>query len=604
MNLDNFHNLDGSVIANENNFGSKIHILSRLLQSSIPIPKGYYFTLNPSTIFIDDGLTPESENLLKFYHERLVNEAASKKCIVRSSSSVEDNPDHQFSGLFESRKNILTFDELLDAIRSCFASKNTNRIRNYASNFGINVNDIRLAILVQQQIEPSISGLAHLEYQRQNRSNPSTDYLEIIDGDMERLIAGETNPIAFELNNVHGTKPFLAPRSDLDKTRASTLNPHLNELTQCFQQIKNTLKQSVLVEFCIEQGNGLSVFQARPYQLVGGDPIRIPRETSIPVRIIEKQKAKILKNEDKWGLKGAAMVAFKQMKLFHPPLLCFEPLTPLYVIKDKLEQLPSWEAGLTIRYSKGDEIGLPRIFVENHDEAYLRIAEAYEPNKDYFIIVHGYLNVTRSYELIIDKDYIVLEHIPGLWEANNTLEPDVMILDGTKSSLLKVKERRQKLIVGPRSTQHIFEDPQDDEFFRKRFSDIVKISNTILKPKFINNLPLNVHFVETDEHQYNFLNIRRIARLNKKYVRGGSFFHVRKREDLFGWDGKTPILLRISTQRGKEVELIGLAGELPKGNVEVFATFGYLSHPAIILREFGVNIVPAYFNREVKEIQI
>jgi hypothetical protein len=148
------------------------------------------------------------------------------------------------------------------------------------------------------------------------------------------------------------------------------------------------------------------------------------------------------------------------------------------------------------------------------------------------------------------------------------------------------------------------ENPQIDEFFRKRFSEIVKIGNTILKPKFMSKMPLNFHLVETDDQQYNFLNIRRITRLNRKYVRGGSFFHVRKIEDLVGWDGKTDILLKITTQRGKEGDLIELASALPKGNAEVFVTFGYLSHPAILLREFGVTIVPAYFNREVKEIQI
>ncbi len=142
---------------------------------------------------------------------------------------------------------------------------------------------------------------------------------------------------------------------------------------------------------------------------------------------------------DKWGL-------------FHPPLLCFEPRTPLYDIKDKLEQLPTLKDGLTIRYSQGDKIGLPRVFVESQEEAYIKIANAYDDNKECFIIVHGYLKVARSYELIIDKDYIVLEHIPGLWETNNTLEPDVMILDGEKASLLKVKETRQKLIVDPSSS--------------------------------------------------------------------------------------------------------------------------------------------------------
>jgi hypothetical protein len=87
-------------------------------------------------------------------------------------------------------------------------------------------------------------------------------------------------------------------------------------------------------------------------------------------------------------------------------------------------------------------------------------------------------------------------------------------------------------------------------------------------------------------------------------VRGGSFFHVRDIEDLSNWDGKTPILLKISVQRGMEKNLINLAEALPKGNSEVYICFGYLSHPALLLREFGVNLVPAYFDREIITLKL
>jgi hypothetical protein len=116
---------------------------------------------------------------------------------------------------------------------------------------------------------------------------------------------------------------------------------------------------------------------------------------------------------------------------------------------------------------------------------------------------------------------------------------------------------------------------------------------------------LNFHFVEDNKKEFSFLNIRRINRLTKKYIiRGGSYFHVRKLQDLAGWDGRKDILLTITTERGKERELIALARALPKGNVAVHITFGYLSHPAILLREFGINVVPVYLNREIKEFQI
>ena len=148
------------------------------------------------------------------------------------------------------------------------------------------------------------------------------------------------------------------------------------------------------------------------------------------------------------------------------------------------------------------------------------------------------------------------------------------------------------------------EDPQSDEFFAVRFRWVVQLANTTLRPSFAERLPLNFHFVEDDAGNFNFLNIRRLSRLNRKYVRGGSFFHVKRPDDLVDWDGKRPLLLMITTQRGRERELIDLAAALPRGSVEVFVTFGYLSHPAILLREFGINVVPAYFDRDVKEIAL
>lgn len=602
MKIENIFPLDGSVEASQDRFGNKIHLISKLSRKGVPIPKGFYFAADHRGGLLSTMLDDDSRSLLNIHFQDLIRNARSGKCIVRTSSSVEDNPEHQFSGLFETYKNITSFDNLLDAIKACMASRVSDKVKNYSSNFGINVNQIRVAVLVQEQVVSSISGLAHLDYSSSSRSFLRFDYMEIIPGEMEELISGAVSPFVFEVHTTAKNRPTLVPKGNFTGFDYSILNAHLSEIADCFHTIKDCLKQSVLVEFCLEKDNGVAVFQARPYKVISShDPIRSHQEMVLQASPVIPKRM-IFRNEDKWGLKGAAMVAFKELGLFHAPLVWFEPGTRLYEMRNSLEQLPESKDGWTIRYSQGDEIGLPRLFVKSIEEAYERIAETYK--NEFFTIVHAYLRVARSYELIIDKDYLVLEHIPGLWESNNTLEPDVMILDGRKATLLKVKNSRQKLVVGPAFAKHIIEVPQDDKFFTSRISKLVHITHSILLPTLGENLPLNCHFVETEDEEFNFLNIRRIARVNRKYVRGGSFFHVRRLEDLAGWDNKTPILLRLTTQRGKEKELIELANYLPKGSFEVYVTFGYLSHPAILLREFGVNVVPAYFDREIKEITL
>src|SRR5687767_10338077 len=119
MDIDNIYLLDGAVEAAEERFGGKIHMLSRLLRERIPVPKGYYFTVNPS---LDDQLSEPAKQFLGLYHTRLVG-SSQMKCIVRSSSSVENKIEHQFAGLFKSQKNVSSFDDLLKAIRECYASR-------------------------------------------------------------------------------------------------------------------------------------------------------------------------------------------------------------------------------------------------------------------------------------------------------------------------------------------------------------------------------------------------------------------------------------------------------------------------------------------------
>lgn len=202
----------------------------------------------------------------------------------------------------------------------------------------------------------------------------------------------------------------------------------------------------------------------------------------------------------------------------------------------------------------------------------------------------------------------MLEHIPRLWEANNVLEPDVVYYDSVKgeTELLRVKEPRQMIIQTPTAIDREFVEPLSFDFFESRL-DKFKALHYKLINDFQSHLPLNFHFIESKENKIAFLNIRRLNIKRKlfedrRYVRDGSFCYVKNEDDLNGWDGRTPILLRLSTERGKEKEFIKLASLLPK-DVDIFINFGWLSHPAMILRECGVHVIPVYLQRDIKIIK-
>lgn len=416
------------------------------------------------------------------------------------------------------------------------------------------------------------------------------------------MVQGRITPSALRLYR----EPNYTILSNTEEIDFKDLN--IPSINRELWKVKESLSFDSIIEFGIDINGNVFIFQAREHEIKGINPLRsfVPNEER---EDLTEKKATILPNEKTHGLKGAAMEYFNKNNLFQEPLLLIESTKTLNRIREILNTNEFCKSELTLRFSKGDEIGLKRIFAANIKTAFKEIQKYYPKFKalKQLLIVHPYLNVRHSYELLIDKDYFVLEHIPGLWEANNVLEPDVVYFDlnTNVAELLIVREHRQQIISTPYSTDREFVEPLVFNFLETRLKSFFEFHNR-LQTDFKNHLPLNFHFIETHNGKIAFLNIRRLnikRKLfeNRRYIRDGSFFHVRDEEDLEGWDERSPILLRLSTERGKEKDLINLALSLPK-NVDIYINFGWLSHPAMVLREYGVHVIPAYLDRNIKTI--
>jgi len=589
MKISEIKTLDNRSIAQESVYGKKIGILSQLLTHRVNVPNGFYFTIESK-----HGDRSKSIEKIKNYFRNFNDETS---CfIVRSSMSLEDNVSHQFPGIFKSVKDVKTEDDLIKAIDECIESSRSEKALIYADNLKMSLKDLKISILVQEQIDIQYFGLAEIKYDE--------DFIivEITRKDSFELVHGQTTPNVVRIYRESNYDII----SNCDGIDFEEIN--FSQINIQFAQIKRTLKFDVIVEFGITK-NCVHIFQAREHKIKGENPLR--RYTSQKEKVeLSDEKKEIFPNEKKWGLKGAAMEYFKSKDLFEYPLLLIENDKSLTYIRQQLKENVFCNAPITLRFSKGDDIGLKRFFVKDRDSAYNRVAEEFPTfqKSQQLLIIHPYLDCYHSYELLIDNDFFVLEHIPGLWETNNVLEPDVLYYDSGKNEteILRVKEQRQILISSPTTTYREFVEPFPFDFFESRL-DKFKTLHCMLRKDFQPHLPLNFHFIESKENKTAFLNIRRLnikrkSFENKRYVRDGSFFYVKNEEDLHGWDGRTPILLRLTTERGKEREFIQLASLLPK-NVDVFINFGWLSHPAMILRECGIHVIPAYLQRDIKIIK-
>ncbi|TYL40340.1 phosphoenolpyruvate synthase [Natronococcus pandeyae] len=135
---------------------------------------------------------------------------------VRSSATAEDLPDASFAGQQETFLNI-TEDDLLDRVRSCWASLFTQRAIYYRQEKGFDHSAVNIAVVVQQMVDAEKSGVMFT-------SHPSTgDPTMIVEaawGLGEAVVSGAVSP-----------DNYVIPRDggDVDVTVAEKKVMHLKD---------------------------------------------------------------------------------------------------------------------------------------------------------------------------------------------------------------------------------------------------------------------------------------------------------------------------------------------------------------------------------------
>ena len=78
---------------------------------------------------------------------------------VRSSSSAEDLQDASFAGQYDTILNVRDEEQLLHAVKQCWASVFSEHARDYAAQKDISLEDFPMGILVQQMVYPDVAGV-------------------------------------------------------------------------------------------------------------------------------------------------------------------------------------------------------------------------------------------------------------------------------------------------------------------------------------------------------------------------------------------------------------------------------------------------------------
>ncbi len=165
--------------------GGKGANLGELLSIGLNVPEGFILTTEMY-----------GKNLLDFEKEILTqfDNLKTKLVAVRSSATAEDSPKDSFAGQFETYLNI-TRENLLETIKKCWDSVNSDRVSKYLENRVISKDKLKIAVIVQKMIQPEISGICFT-------ANPITKdknqiIVEAVYGLGELIVSGEVTPDSY-----------------------------------------------------------------------------------------------------------------------------------------------------------------------------------------------------------------------------------------------------------------------------------------------------------------------------------------------------------------------------------------------------------------------
>ena len=186
--------------------------LEALVKAPVPPPPEHEAArAQADEVFLSVPLPPAVAEAV----DALVAEVAGdRRVAVRSSATAEDLSAASFAGQYESYLNVEPADAH-DAVRRVWASLWYPSPRSYRWFRGIAENDLAMAVVVMQMLDPSIAGVL---FTRDPGGRPDAMRLEVVEGLGEQLVSGAVTPDAHVVDRgeiVASFAAIAAPLADL-----------------------------------------------------------------------------------------------------------------------------------------------------------------------------------------------------------------------------------------------------------------------------------------------------------------------------------------------------------------------------------------------------
>lgn len=208
----------------ESTVGRKGFSLFELKDMDVPVPEFFVISshvydkfvsaslLRDSEKLLENKKNPEEEEVLSSFRrtefdadfvEELVSAYTRLSGFtdawvsVRSSVVFPSSPETSFSGVFVTELNVRGVKNILDSVRKIYSSLFTDDVVAYASTRGINLSDVKLAVVVQRMVQAEVSGVSFTV--DPITQDPSKLSIEAVFGLGDSISLGELTPDTYLL---------------------------------------------------------------------------------------------------------------------------------------------------------------------------------------------------------------------------------------------------------------------------------------------------------------------------------------------------------------------------------------------------------------------
>jgi hypothetical protein len=163
---------------------------------------------------------------------------------IRSSVSIEDGSEHSFAGIFESYLDLKNIDAIESAIYKCISIAFSEKAVFYALENGIDLKLIQPAVLMQEHIKASTSGV-YFTCDPTPQGSYQQGLISMTKGCGDELMSGENQGISFKVGLPMTQFPPLA----------QPYSKSLLELIKTGEELQKNLKAPLDIEWCIKDDN-------------------------------------------------------------------------------------------------------------------------------------------------------------------------------------------------------------------------------------------------------------------------------------------------------------------------------------------------------------